>query len=267
MVVPLMDGEDTAVAEECIACVRQLLLDDPTGEITLEVITAISKLLRSKGEVSAEVIKVTFHCKLVADLKDEHRAKQARVTKKVRKRRRKKADEVGLGLQESAATEDPVLKHARQAESLRELFVMYLRVLKRKPKSAMLPVVLQGIAKFLHLLNLDLVQTLSSVLSQRVRNQELPILSSLQAVQLMLTLMQGPGRELRTEDTVYLASLLQSIVKLKAEEDRDTAVPKLIECLEVAFLRKNQRRAKHVPIFICELASLGKLPKRSLLSS
>ena len=260
LVVPLMNCSSVAVAEECRACVRQLLKDDPNGEITLEVITQISRLVRSKGEqVKADVIRVTFQAKLVADLKDLQRAKQAKVVKKVRKRRRKKGDEVGLGLQEAAATEDPALKHARQAESLRELFVMYLRVLKRLPKSGMLPSVLEGIAKFLHLLNLDLVQALSSVLSQRVRNNEFPIPSALQAIKTMLTLMQGPGRELRLEDTVYLAALLQLIGKLRATASRDEYVPRLIECLEVAFLRKNQQRAKHVPVFICELASLGKL--------
>lgn len=98
-VVLKLNSKVDATRNQCFSCIKTLLTNDPTSEITLEVITHISKLVKSNlksslAGIREEVITATFDCLLVADLKDEKRALEAKKVKKKRKRRRKREEEV-----------------------------------------------------------------------------------------------------------------------------------------------------------------------------
>jgi len=57
-------------------------------------------------------------------------------------------------------------------EITKHMFMTYFRVLKRMPSTALLPPVLEGLAKFAHLINVDffedLVTTLGELVEQKV---------------------------------------------------------------------------------------------------
>ena len=55
---------------------------------------------------------------------------------------------------------------------MKQLFMTYFRLLKRMPTTALLPPVLEGLAKFAHLINVDffedLITTLGELVEQKV---------------------------------------------------------------------------------------------------
>lgn len=164
---------------------------------------------------------------------------------------------MGLGLDEAQATEDPFLKHARQAEALRELFTMYLRILKRSPKSELLPLVLKGVARFVHLVNLDLVQALLGVLLQLAKGDLLPMTSGLESVHTIMMTLQGPGRELNVNAGAFVAYLYRLLYQLLHLPRRDEHIPMVIQCVNAMFLRKVEYQGKSVASFVSRLSHLA----------
>mmetsp|Transcript_21387 Transcript_21387/g.27326 ORF Transcript_21387/g.27326 Transcript_21387/m.27326 type:complete len:286 (+) Transcript_21387:82-939(+) len=160
-------------------------------------------------------------------------------------------------MEESSASADPFLKHARQTESLRELFLMYLRLLKQAPKSDLLSPVLKGIAKYVHLINLDLVQSLSQILTQHIKAGIFGIESSLRAIHTMMVTLQGPGKELQVDESAFVVGLYQLIHQLQFESDRDEHTLSLVECIETLFLRRVQQQNNRVTAFVLQLANLA----------
>lgn len=84
---------------------------------------------------------------------------------------------------------DPAVYKAFQKDSLQEVLLTYFRILKLPQKGNLVHVVLEGLAKFGHLLNShiigDLLEELKSVLQT-----ELPLESVLQCVLAALRLLQ-----------------------------------------------------------------------------
>lgn len=150
-----------------------------------------------------------------------------------------------------------MLKHARQTESLRELFLMYLRVLKQAPKSMLLSPVLKGIAKYVHLINLDLVQALSQILTHHIKSGSLEMASLLKAIHTMITTLQGPGKELQVDESELVVGLYRLIHQLQFESNRDQYILDLIDCIEALFLRRVLQQNSRVTAFILQLAKLS----------
>lgn len=68
-------------------------------------------------------------------------------------------DDIKAGLKEAEARADPVLRARCQVDALQEVTVLYFRVLKQTVgRPVLLPVVLEGLAKIAHLINLETVQ-------------------------------------------------------------------------------------------------------------
>ena len=59
-----------------------------------------------------------------------------------------------------------VLVKRRQADSLKELVLIYFRILKNKIGFKLLPVALEGLARLTHLINMDTVMDLLAVLKR-----------------------------------------------------------------------------------------------------
>ena len=138
-------------------------------------VKALAKSMKSRGfgvgghanprrRLRPALMRVLIALPLEADLKDHARSQEARRRAKDRKRKRRKGenDEVSEGLKEAETGVDQITKHATQSEVLRELFALFLRVLKTAPSSPLLPAVLQGVAKHVAIHRITLTATLCS---------------------------------------------------------------------------------------------------------
>ncbi|KAG0038581.1 hypothetical protein BGZ82_011547 [Podila clonocystis] len=87
------------------------------------------------------------------------------ISKKNRKLLKAKK-EVEVEMKEAEAVVDKEEKMRMQTETLKLVFITYFRILKHAPGSPLLPAVLEGLAKFAHLINVDFFTDLLEVLKK-----------------------------------------------------------------------------------------------------
>ncbi|KAI8803184.1 nucleolar complex-associated protein-domain-containing protein [Cladochytrium replicatum] len=155
--------------------------NDEEGLHSLEALKALSKGIKRVGYVVNERVLSTFlHLRLVEELSTDTlngSAPQPTVTRGKRKRnaekehiskRMKKAlkkdKEVEEEMREAEAVVDKEELQKRQAETLKIVFVAYLRILRNSQSRACLSAVFAGITRFAHLINVDVYTDLITVL-------------------------------------------------------------------------------------------------------
>ncbi|GBG26451.1 Nucleolar complex protein 3-like [Hondaea fermentalgiana] len=264
-IIPQLNSRYSDVRAQATACVATLLGDDPSGDATLEIVTFISKFvrLRNNGErdgVHPDVIDVLQHCVLTGDMKDDVRIEKAKKKKKKRKLTRRQGDEVALSLAQAEAESDVSHRFAKNVEALRELFTMYLRCLKYAPTTSLLTSILRGVSSYVHLINLDIAQSLVAVLINMIKVDAVELGTGLQAVHTIALTLRGPGAAIQVDESEVVAYFYRQLLKLAtAESDRARHVQIIIKCVDVLFLGRKlyqQSRAAAVATRLSIVASV-----------
>uniref|UniRef100_A0A8C9UIQ7 Nucleolar complex protein 3 homolog n=1 Tax=Serinus canaria TaxID=9135 RepID=A0A8C9UIQ7_SERCA len=177
LIVPLMNDPSKMISELCVEAVKKLFKQDKLGYASLGVVKVISGLVRGRNyDVRPEVLKVFLHLRikeveLQKDSEDIAPKKKFMTYKEKRKnlsrmqRKWKKAEEkLERELLEAEASESKEKKLKLHTETLNIVFVTYFRILKKAQKSPLLPAVLEGLAKFAHLINVEFFDDLLIVL-------------------------------------------------------------------------------------------------------
>jgi hypothetical protein len=252
------------VRAQCVACVQTLLAEDKSGEATLEVVVFVQRLVKGHnnglgGSVHPDVCRAVLACDLKGDLKDSKSLEAAKVAASRKKKARKAGDDVALGLDESSAVADPVLRRARNAEALRELFTMFLRVLKKAPSSPLTPTVLRGVGRYVHLVNLDIAQALVQVLTQLIKEDVLDLEAGMQSVHTIAVTLRGPGSALAVDESEFVAYLYRALLRLcsAGEPERESYVPLAVRCVEAIFLGRKLYQHSRVPAVVARLCVLA----------
>jgi len=245
-IVPQMSSPYAEVRSQACSCISTLLKEDKSGDATLEIVVYISKFIRARengrrGRISPDMVDVLRHCKISADMKDSHTLRKADEKKKKIRASRKERDEVMLNLLKSEAEADHLHRFAKNVEALREVFTMYLRCLKAAPLSPIIPAVLRGVTKFVHLINLEIAQALVTTLTTMMEYERLPIETSFQIVISMSLTLRGPGVELKVDEAELVAFFYRLLLRMQtsvAHGERDQYVLLVVKCAESIFLRR-----------------------------
>mmetsp|Transcript_22447 Transcript_22447/g.44082 ORF Transcript_22447/g.44082 Transcript_22447/m.44082 type:complete len:772 (+) Transcript_22447:192-2507(+) len=259
-VIPQLNNRFADVRAQAVACISTLLADDVTGDATLEIVTFISKFVRlrnngDKGGVHPDVIDVLQHCVINSDMKDDVRAEKVKKSKKKRKLSRRRNDEVALGLAQAEAQSDETHRFAKSVEALRELFTMYLRVLKYAPESSLMQSILRGVSKYVHLINLDIAQALMTVLLNLIKADNIPLGVGLQVVHTISLTLRGPGHEIQSDESEVVAYFYRLLLKLATSEpDRDRHVGLVVSCVDSLFLGRKLYQQSRVAALATRLS-------------
>ncbi|ODV86252.1 hypothetical protein CANARDRAFT_211670 [[Candida] arabinofermentans NRRL YB-2248] len=163
--------------EKCVKCLEELLTEDYNhGDISLEVIRLLSKSLKNREfKVDESTINILLSLEILNDYDPNARAEekeQNRLRKKDRvhlsKKEKKQRKEKKLIDEEMRKAELAITAEERernQAQILKALLTLYLEVLRAKPEKLMAPV-LEGLAKFGHQVNIDLMGDFLQVLRE-----------------------------------------------------------------------------------------------------
>ena len=200
--VPRLNHHDKEIRGACEEAIVGLFKEETEFEAALEVVKGISKLVKSSNyQVTEEALRCLLKLPLHTDLKDKDALKK--------KRKRRKGDletsksAIQADLDYTSGTVDKSLLSRRQADALKELFTTYFRILKYRAGSSSLPHVLEGIAKFSHLINVELVVDLLEALKTLIKADTLGLEASLNVVVAALSTMEGPGQALQIDDRTY----------------------------------------------------------------
>lgn len=187
----LLNREPTPEFLKCIETVNELFESDDDGAASLETVNIIAKVMRAKHfRVRQEVLDCFLHLRLLSELapvqgndqsaedqrmngvhgkkakkqKWEHRSKKE---KKIAKERKA----VAKDMREADASVNFEEREKMQSEALKAVFATYFRILKARTPQLM-GAVLEGLAKYAHLINQDMFGDILEALKDIVKQAE-----------------------------------------------------------------------------------------------
>lgn len=256
VLVPLMNHQDQQVSQMVCGAFRDLFVQDKVGGTSLASVRVISGLVKSLNyNVRPEVLQTLGalrikEVQMKKDLQDtapKHRAmnnKDKRKNLSRMQRKWKKAEEkLQKELLEAEASESKEKKLQLHTEILNMVFVIYFRILKKTQKSVLLPVVLEGLAHFSHLINLEFFDDLVNVLQHLIQSGDLSNRESLYCVQTVFTILSGQGDVLKIDPLRFYSHLYSVLLELHAGRSNEDVLIAL-RCLDAMVMR----RRKHVSL-------------------
>ncbi|KAF9301100.1 hypothetical protein BGZ74_007168 [Mortierella antarctica] len=166
------------LSETCSKALKDVFTEDESGEVSLDAVKLITKMIKSKSYlVHPNVISAFLSLRLKEELptrqngdedsnsRKRKKKEKVHISKKNRKLLKAKK-EVEVEMKEAEAVVDKEEKMRMQTETLKLVFITYFRILKHAPGSPLLPAVLEGLAKFAHLINVDFFTDLLEVLKK-----------------------------------------------------------------------------------------------------
>ncbi|KAL9097584.1 MAG: hypothetical protein Q9165_000480 [Trypethelium subeluteriae] len=178
---------DFAICKEAL---EQLFRDDEDGDASLEAVLMLTKMIKGRNyRVHESVLSTFLHLRLLSEFsqkgsstrvdQEENEDTPQRISKKPRefrtKRIRKQLREEKV-LRKEMNEADAAVSHEdrdkNQAEMLRAVFLTYLRILKAG-KQNLMGAVLEGLAKYAHLINIDFFVDIMVTLKDLIEQAEL----------------------------------------------------------------------------------------------
>jgi len=274
-IVPLMNSRIDSISEMACRGIETLFKKDRKGEATLEIVRTISQMIKANSYKSRPQVLRTF---LVLNLSEELEEgidiinpKKQKEKKYISKKERKKSKEekkLEQDLKKAEAEENRDERKRIQREILTAVFLTYFRILKKAKHSNLLPYVLEGLARFAHLINVELLVNLLQVLRELVTSQQLSIFSSLHcALTAFQTLKLGGETlniDLKTFYTEFYSILFQLIAKL---DEHNELIPVTLQCLQSMLYEQKQLSLDRAAAYIKRVLMLATyLPPHSAIA-
>ncbi|XP_059585953.1 nucleolar complex protein 3 homolog [Alligator mississippiensis] len=270
LVVPLMNDTSKQISEMCCEAVKQLFKQDKLGIASLGVVKVISGLVKSRNyDVRPEVLKIFLHLRIKEvemkkDTEDITAKKKFMTCKDKRKnlsrmqRKWKKAEEkLERELLEAEASESKEKKLKLHTETLNIVFLTYFRILKKAQKSPLLPAVLEGLAKFAHLINVEFFDDLLMVLHSLIASGDLSYRESLHCILTAFYILSGQGDVLNIDPLKFYTHLYKTLFRLHAGATNDDMII-VLQCLDVMLAkRRKQVSQQRALAFIKRLSTLA----------
>lgn len=252
--VPMADAHFLSVRKIACEAFEVVYKSDKSCVASSDIVKQISSYVRQKEHrVKQEIIRTFLAMPLEVTMEQgEEARKRAKSDRKKRRRQQNDGDSIGSGLKEAEAVVDKSEREKTQGDILHELVLIYFRILKQATYSTAMPAVLEGLAKFAFLINLDIMIDLLKVLKAVLKQDVLPLSSALQAVLTGLKTLQGPGQELMVDEKEFVDILYRLLRKFSEGEDI-TCFSTALSCIEAVFLRRKEIVVDRVAAFIKRL--------------
>eukprot|EP00298_Acanthocystis_sp_HF-20_P029650 c8560_g1_i1.p1 GENE.c8560_g1_i1~~c8560_g1_i1.p1 ORF type:complete len:839 (-),score=316.78 c8560_g1_i1:13-2481(-) len=261
--LPVTESPSRELRKEVFDDFTYVIKNDPSGAHTYEIAHAISNLIKrfkfGKGITALKLLnQIVFRHDL---LTDEKLLEQLR-----KKKKSKKNDDVAKELSQGEAQYRPEQIAANHKKILETMFLTYARILKKAPHSPLLPYVLEGIAKFGHLVSISFLRGLMEYLEDMLKEETLNGKTKMEVFLALHSLRQGEGEALNVDfkqTHLYLYQMLGNI-----PHDVSTAHFSLvIRCFERFIQDRKQIEASRAAAFIKRLLTLAlSLPPHCALS-
>lgn len=267
---PLMNDPNKTVSSMCCDAFSKLFHQDKMGVASLATVRVISGLVKSLNyNIRPEVLRTLLglrikEVQMKKDMEDtapkkkfmNHKEKKKQLSRMQRKW--KKAEEkLQKELLETEASESKEKKIKLHTETLNIVFLIYFRILKKAQKSVLLPAVLEGLANFAHLINLDFFDDLLNVLQNLVQSGDLTLRERLHCIQTVFTILSGQGDVLNVDPLNFYSQLYVLLPRLHAGAPNDDILI-VLRCLDAMLTRrKKQVTLQRAMAFVKRLSTLS----------
>lgn len=179
----------TTASEQCASALIQLLRQDADGELALELVQLLYRMIRErKLAVHANVLDVLVHLRLRSELSrdvksgpmgtarvrprrvDPKQVRQGLAVQRSKKqvKRDRELQAIERDMREADAALDVELRERNQSETLKLLFALYFRILKSDVPLPLLASALEGLVHFAHHVSVDFFRDIVGVLRTRL---------------------------------------------------------------------------------------------------
>uniref|UniRef100_A0A672FLZ2 Nucleolar complex protein 3 homolog n=1 Tax=Salarias fasciatus TaxID=181472 RepID=A0A672FLZ2_SALFA len=268
LLVPLMNDADRQVSDMCCDAFRKLFVQDKLGAASLATVRVISGLVKSLSySVRPEVLQTLLSLRIREVKKDIEATKPTKKFMNYQEKKKnlsrmqrkwKKAEEkLDKELLEAEASENKEHKLKLHTETLNMVFLVYFRILKKAHRSALLPAVLEGLANFAHLINLEFFDDLLNVLQNLIQSGDLSNQESLHCIQTVFTILSGQGDVLNIDPLTFYQHLYRMLPRLHAGASNDDVII-VLRCLDTMLTRrKKQVTLQRAMAFVKRLSTLS----------
>jgi len=174
---------------KCREALEQLFREDEEGHASLEAVTQLTKMMKSKNyQIHEDVLNAFLHLRLLSEF--THKAstnsidkgadeqpygKNVKQKREFRTKRERKVLRERKGVEKEMKEADAAVSYEErdknQAETLKLVFVAYFRILKARAQHLM-GAVLEGLAKYSHLINQDFFGDVLEALKDLINEAE-----------------------------------------------------------------------------------------------
>uniref|UniRef100_A0AC34QBD5 CCAAT-binding factor domain-containing protein n=1 Tax=Panagrolaimus sp. JU765 TaxID=591449 RepID=A0AC34QBD5_9BILA len=140
---------------------------------------------------------------------------------------------------ESLATK---LKYA--TDTMKHVFLIYFRVIRRMATTKLLGPVLAGLSKFAHLINIEFFDDLIESLEGLLDLQHLSVIDSLNCVKTVFIVLSGEGLALNIDPYKFyrcMYRIIPSIPFEKSEKSKDERIEVLVESIVLMLNRRKKQ--------------------------
>ncbi|XP_028414221.1 nucleolar complex protein 3 homolog [Dendronephthya gigantea] len=252
VLVPKMNDQSThgEISSLCCETVQSIFKTDSVGEISLEIVQLINKLVKNQSFKVKPCVLETFISLRLHDAElggkgkeNEQRPKSGNKMEKMKKKKMSKNDrkrqkelkKIERELQEAEAVEGKEKSRRMQTEIIKLVFSIYFRVLKSADVSPLLAPVLAGLSKFTHLINIDFFGDLMIVLKNLVTSEDISSRNKLHCILTAFKILSGQGEALNIDPQTFYCHLYSTLLDIDKAGDIKIA----LDCLDVMV---NKRR-------------------------
>ncbi|KAL8728006.1 MAG: hypothetical protein Q9166_005677 [cf. Caloplaca sp. 2 TL-2023] len=158
---------------KCLSTLSTLFREDDDGNPSLDGVSQLSKLIKARDyRINESVLNTFLHLRLLSELSsrgsqnridkssstDTHNEKKAKFKKEFRTKKQRKVLKERKKVEKEFKEADAIVSHEErdrlQAETLKIVFITYFRILKTRVPN-LTGAVLEGLAKYAHLINQD----------------------------------------------------------------------------------------------------------------
>ncbi|KAK5905402.1 hypothetical protein CgunFtcFv8_001370 [Champsocephalus gunnari] len=253
ILVPLMNDPSKTVSLMCCDAFKKMFHQDKDGGPSLAAVRVVSGVVkRNNYTVRPELLKTLIglrikEVQMKKDIEDtapkkrfmnnkEKRMKLSRMQRKWKKAEEKLEKE----LLEAEASESKDKKIKLHTETLNIVFLIYFRILKKAQKSVLIPAVLEGLANFAHLINLEFFDDLLNVLQGLIQSGDLSTRESLHCIQTVFTILSGQGDVLNIDPLNFYSQLYRILLETHAGADNEDVVI-VLRCVDAMLTRRRKQ--------------------------
>jgi nucleolar complex protein 3 len=250
------------VSAACCKAVGFVFEKDLQGEVSMETARLVAKLVKEyRGALRPGVVRAFIHLPLRVHTDEAQAAKLAEQANAKKRKKDKELAEIEADLKEGSGTVDKITLARCQSETLQSVILTYFRILKStdtKTRHGLLPVALEGLAKFSHLINIDTVVDLLDVLKELlVEVDDLPLEASLNCVLTAFQTLEGPGREMQIDQKEYITPLYSQLARVGTEGSSRKITELLLRCLTAAFIKRREYSTVRVAAFLKQIFTVA----------
>lgn len=172
-------------ANKCLQALETLFREDEEGRPSLDAISILSKMMKSREyEIDQSVLNVFLSLRVLSEfagkasqntVEQDMADRPRKFKKEFRTKRLRKSMKEQKALDKDMANADALVSHEErermQSETLKLVFATYFRILKQRSPHLM-GAVLEGLAKYAHLINQDFFGDLLEALKDLIRHSE-----------------------------------------------------------------------------------------------